>query len=66
MLTTIQRWFDEGKISYSAYLIRLLDSIRNQGYKSYEVIIVDDASNDDTEQTVNQYRSMFLIDDKKL
>jgi len=90
MLTTIQGWLDEGKISYSAYLnvtnkkaeheyltatdsqlkisvlistykrsaylIRLLDSIRDQGYKNYEIIIVDDASNDDTEQTVNQYR----------
>ena len=39
----------------SAYLIRLLNSLRNQQYSNYEIIIVDDASNDDTAETLKQY-----------
>jgi len=38
------------------YLIRLLDSIRNQEYSNCEIIIVDDASNDETESIVSQYK----------
>lgn len=39
------------------YLIRMLDSIRMQHYKNCEIIIVDDASGDDTAETIDQYKS---------
>lgn len=39
----------------SAYLIRLLDSIKKQNYRNCEIIIVDDASNDDTEEVIKRY-----------
>ena len=42
----------------SAYLIRMLDSIKMQRYKNCEIIIVDDASGDDTGETVKQYRAV--------
>ena len=43
-----------------AYLIRMLDSIKMQRYKNCEIIIVDDASGDETEETVKQYRAENL------
>ena len=57
----------------SAYLIRLLNSIKNQRYKNCEIIIVDDASNDDTEEKVSKYRGenrelniIYLVNEKNL
>jgi len=44
----------------SAYLIRMLDSIKMQHYKNCEVIIIDGASGDETEETVKQYRAENL------
>lgn len=40
-----------------AYLIRILESIRMQGYKNSEIVIVDDASGDDTGEIVKQYKA---------
>lgn len=37
------------------WIIRLLDSIRNQTYKDYEVIIVDDISQDNSVQMIKDY-----------
>ena len=57
----------------SAYLIRLLNSIKNQQYNNCEVIIVDDASNDDTERKASKYREenrdlniVYLVNEKNL
>ena len=40
-----------------SFLIRLLDSIKSQIYDNIEIVIVDDCSNDDTESTVEQYKT---------
>ena len=39
-----------------AYLVRLLNSLRIQQYDNYEIIIVDDASDDDTGEKVKQFK----------
>ena len=57
----------------SDYLIRLLNSIKNQQYHNYEIIIVDDASDDDTGDRVKQYRAentelniVYLVNERNL
>lgn len=40
-----------------AYLIRLLNSVKSQQYNNCEIIIVDDASNDETGEVVNRYKA---------
>ncbi|MBO6307896.1 MAG: glycosyltransferase family 2 protein [Oribacterium sp.] len=54
-------------------LIRLLDSIKKQQYNNCEIIIVDDASNDDTEARIKQYKDknseqniIYLVNDRNL
>lgn len=39
-----------------AFLTRCLDSLLNQNYHDYEVIVVDDGSTDGTPQFVNEYK----------
>lgn len=39
------------------YVVRCLDSINNQTYKDFEVIVVDDGSNDGSERIVDDYCS---------
>ena len=41
----------------AAFLVRLLNSIKDQNYNNCEIIIIDDASNDDTGKIVSQYRT---------
>lgn len=46
------------------YVVRCLDSINNQTYKDFEVIVVDDGSNDGSEQIVEEYckgKSCFRV-----
>ena len=43
-----------------AFLIQLLDSIKMQQYQNHEIIIADDASDDDTEKAVKQYEAENL------
>lgn len=38
------------------YLIRTLESLQNQSFEDFEVIIVDDGSVDDTQQSVMQFK----------
>ena len=57
----------------SAFLVRLLDSIKAQNYTNCEIIIVDDASADDTEGVISQYKAdnpdldiKYLVNEKNL
>lgn len=43
----------------SKWLKRCLDSILEQTYKNYEIIIVDDMSTDDSIETINAYYHIF-------
>lgn len=42
------------------YISKCLDSIINQSYKPYEIIVVDDASTDNTVQMVEKYASSIV------
>lgn len=43
------------------YIKRCLDSILNQGFSNYEIILIDDGSNDGSELIVDQYRNKNII-----
>lgn len=45
----------------SKELVRCLDSISQQSYKNYEVIVCDDGSTDDTKKVVEKYRDKMNI-----
>lgn len=49
------------------YISRMIDSILGQTYKNYELIIVNDGSNDDTFNIISQYSSLenVVIIDKE-
>ena len=40
-------------------LIRMLNSIINQNYSNYEIIIIDDNSNDETSETIKNYVEIY-------
>jgi cellulose synthase/poly-beta-1,6-N-acetylglucosamine synthase-like glycosyltransferase len=48
---------NEGK-----HIFKLVSSLKEQTYKNYELIIVDDGSDDDTEQICNSLKKNDLID----
>ena len=55
--------------NHSKYLKERIDSILNQSYQDFELIILDDCSTDDSVSVINQYRSNahvshVLINDK--
>jgi len=41
--------------NYEKFLYKTLESIKNQSYKNFEIIIVDDASSDNSVQTAEQF-----------
>lgn len=45
-------------------LFRTLDSIRTQNFKSYEVLIVDDGSDDGTGEAVDSYINKYNVGDR--
>ena len=50
------------------YIAKCLDSIFNQTYKNYNIIVVDDASTDDTYNILKEYETnhdnMLIIENK--
>lgn len=55
--------------NHGAFLHQRLDSVLNQTYRSFEVIILDDCSNDNSRDVINQYRhsekvSQIIYNDK--
>tara|TARA_B100001027_G_C16259983_1_gene328889 strand:- start:729 stop:1538 length:810 start_codon:yes stop_codon:yes gene_type:complete len=38
------------------YISETINSILNQSYKNYEIVVVNDGSSDDTEKIINQYK----------
>ena len=42
------------------WIVRLLDSIRNQTYKDYEIIIVDDMSEDNSVELIKNYKGLEI------
>lgn len=47
--------------NYSKYLRKRIDSILEQTYKDYEIILLDDASTDDSLQVFNEYRNEHRV-----
>ena len=45
--------------NYAKYLPKCLDSVLSQQYVSYELIVVNDGSKDDTEEIVQNYKKQF-------
>lgn len=45
--------------NYGKFLKKAVDSVLNQVYKEWELIIIDEASKDETEKIANNYRSKF-------
>ena len=44
--------------NYACYMKERMDSILNQTFQDFEIIILDDASTDDSPQIIDQYRSL--------
>jgi len=47
--------------NYARYLPECIESIRKQDFESIEVIVVDDASTDDTQAVLNEYQGLNVI-----
>ncbi len=47
------------------YLLNLLNSIKNQTYKNYEIIVCDSYSEDKTPKIAKSFGSEFILVDKK-
>ena len=43
------------------YIKKCLDSILNQTYKNYEIIVVNDGSKDNTKSIIEEYKSDNVI-----
>ena len=41
------------------YLLKTLESVRNQTYKNIELLIIDDGSTDDTWEKLNKFKKML-------
>lgn len=46
-------------------ICKLLNSLKNQSYKNFEIIVVDDNSEDNTRQVVENYKSLSLLNNLK-
>lgn len=47
------------------YISRAIESVLNQDFKDYELIVIDDCSTDDTYKVVSQYEQVKLIHNKE-
>jgi len=43
--------------NYGKYILKMLNSIKNQSFKNYEIVILDDASEDDSINIINKFIS---------
>ena len=43
--------------NYEKYILKTLESIKNQTYKNFEIIVVDDCSSDNSRQIIEQFIS---------
>ena len=55
---------DHGEYNQKTYLQNCIESVLNQTYKNYELIIVDDLSTDTSIETIERYRSKEEYIDK--
>ena len=46
------------------YLIKCIDSVKNQSYQNVEIIIHDDASSDNSIKTISRYKDIKIIKNK--
>lgn len=45
--------------NYEMYIAEAIESVLNQTYKNYEIIIVDDGSNDNSLQIIHEYKRQY-------
>lgn len=56
---------DHGEYKGKTFLQNCIESILNQTYKNYELIIIDDCSTDTSVETIKSYKGITLIQNKR-
>ena len=58
---------DHGEYKEKSFLRNCIESVLNQTYKNFELIVVDDMSSDDSVETINSYKDkrIHLIQNKR-
>jgi len=47
--------------NYGAYIVQAIESVLNQKYKEFELIIIDDGSTDNSKELIERYRSHHKV-----